>query len=110
MEVYIDDMLVKSLEAEDHIAHLQKAFSTLRKYNMKLNHVKCSFGVSSGKFQGYIVTHWGIKANPDQMRAIHAIPSPQNVKEVQRLTGRMAALSRFISSLSGKSHVFFEDL
>lgn len=60
MEVYIDDMLVKSLEAEDHISHLQQAFSTLRKYNMKLNPAKCSFDVSFGKFLGYIVTHRGI--------------------------------------------------
>ena len=52
MKVYINDMLVKSLEAEDHISHLQQAFSTLRKYNMKLNPTKCSFGVSSGKFLG----------------------------------------------------------
>ncbi|XP_048605619.1 uncharacterized protein LOC125583099 [Brassica napus] len=110
MEVYIDDMLVKSLEAEDHISHLQQAFSTLRKYNMKLNPAKCSFGVSSGKFLGYIVTHRGIEANPEQIRAIHSIPSPKNVKEVQNLTGRMAALSRFISRLSDKSHAFFGTL
>ena len=64
MEIYIDDMLVKSLEAEDHISHLQQAFCTLRKYNMKLNPAKCSFGVSSGKFFGYIITHRGIEANP----------------------------------------------
>ena len=110
MEVYIDDMLVKSLEAEDHISHLQQAFSTLRRYNMKLNPSKCSFGVSSGKFLGYIVTHRGIEANPEQIKAIHSIPSPRNVKEVQKLTGRMAALSRFISRLSDKSHAFFETL
>ncbi|KAL0707426.1 hypothetical protein Bca4012_073852 [Brassica carinata] len=110
MEVYIDDMLVKSLEAEDHISHLQHAFSTLRKYNMKLNPAKCSFGVSFGKFQGYIVTHRGIEANPEQIRAIHSIPSPRNVKEVHKLTGRMVALSRFISMLSDKSHAFFETL
>ncbi|CAA7047599.1 unnamed protein product, partial [Microthlaspi erraticum] len=110
MEVYIDDMLVKSLVAEDHIMHLQQAFATLRKYNMKLNPTKCSFGVSSGKFLGYIVTHRGIEANPDQIRAIQVIPSPKNVKEVQKLTGRMAALSRFISRLSDRSHTFFAAL
>ena len=110
MEVYIDDMLVKSLEAEDHISHLQKTFSTLRKYNMKLNPVKCSFGVSSGKFLGYIVTHRGIEANPEQIRAIHSIPSLKNVKEVEKLTTRMAALSRFISRLSDKFHSFFGNL
>ncbi|XP_056850784.1 uncharacterized protein LOC130500096 [Raphanus sativus] len=102
--------LVKSLDAEDHISHLQQAFTTLRNYNMKLNPSKCSFGVSSGKFLGYIVSHRGIEANPEQVRAIQVIPSPRNVKEVQRLTGRMAALSRFISRLSDKSHAFFETL
>ena len=97
MKVYIDDILVKSMEAEDHISHLQQAFPTLRKYNMKLNPAKCSFGASSGKFLRYIVTHRGIEANPKQIRAIHSIPSLKKVKEVQKLTGRMAALSRFIS-------------
>ena len=110
MEVYIDDMLVKSLEAEDHIYHLEQAFSTLRIYNMKLNPAKCSFGVSSGKFLGHIITHRCIEANPEQIRAIHLIPSPKNVKDVQKLTGRIAALSRFISRLSDKSHAFFGTL
>lgn len=77
---------------------------------MKLNPAKFSFGVSSGKFVGYIVTQRGIEANPEQIRAIHVIPSPRNVKEVQRLTGRMVALSRFIIRLSDKSHAFFEAL
>lgn len=71
MEVYIDDMLVKPLEAEDHILHLHQAFCTLRKYHMKLNPAKCSFGVSSGKFLAYIVTRRGIKANRE-------IPPPRN--------------------------------
>ena len=107
MEVYIDDMLGKSLEAEDHISHLQQAFSTIQKYNLNLNPAKCSFGINSGKFLGYIVTHRGIEDNPTQIRSIHSIPSPKNVKEVQKLTGRMAALSRFISSHSHNSHAFF---
>lgn len=77
---------------------------------MKLNPSKCSFGVSSWKFLGYIVTHMGIEANPEQVRAIQVIPSPRNVKEVQILMGRMAALSRFISRLSDKSHAYFETL
>ncbi|WZZ27514.1 hypothetical protein YC2023_010915 [Brassica napus] len=109
MEVYIDDRLVKSLESEDHISHLQKDFSTLSKYNMMLNPAKCSFGVSSGKFLGYIVNR-GIEANPEQIRATHSILSPKDVKEVQKLTGRMAALSRFITRLSDKSHAFFGTL
>ncbi|XP_013608052.1 PREDICTED: uncharacterized protein LOC106314775 [Brassica oleracea var. oleracea] len=77
---------------------------------MKLNPTKCSFGVSSSNFLGYIVTHRGIKANPEKIRAIHSIPTPKNVKEVQKLTGRMSTLSRFISILSDKSHAFFGTL
>ena len=77
---------------------------------MKLNPSKCSFGVSFGNFLGYIVTHRVIEANPEHIRAINAIPARQNVKEVQRLTGRMAAQSRFISRLSDKYHAFFEAL
>ena len=77
---------------------------------MKLNPTMCSFGVSSGKFLGYIVTHRGIEANPKQIRAIHSISSLNNVKEVQKLTGRMAALNRFISRPSDKSHALFGTL
>ncbi|XP_038699702.1 uncharacterized protein LOC119997000 [Tripterygium wilfordii] len=100
MEVYIDDMLVKSLVADQHLEHLQQAFDLLIKYNMKLNPSKCSFGVASGKFLGYMVTKRGIEANPDQIRSILNIPSPTCVKDIQRLNGRVTALSRFISRSS----------
>ncbi|XP_038688375.1 uncharacterized protein LOC119987518 [Tripterygium wilfordii] len=110
MEVYIDDMLVKSLVAEQHLHHLQQAFDLLIKYGMKLNPTKCSFGVTAGKFLGYIVTQRGIEANPDQIRAILDLPSPKCVKEVQKLTGRVAALNRFVSRSSEKCHQFFTTL
>ena len=70
MEVYIDDMLIKSTTAELHIAHLSEAFQILRNYNMKLNPAKCAFGVSAGKFLGFIVNHRGIEANPDKIKAV----------------------------------------
>ena len=66
MEVYIDDMLVKSLLEQQHIEHLRQSFDILDKYGMKLNLTKCSFGVSSGKFQGYLVTQRGVEVNLDQ--------------------------------------------
>ena len=110
MEVYIDDMLVKSLVATDHIKHLEQAFEVLKKYNMKLNPAKCSFGVTSGKFLGYLVTKRGIEANPDQIRSVLNIASPRCVKDVQKLTRRLAALSRFISKYSEKSRLFFDTL
>ena len=110
MEVYIDDMLVKSTTTELHIAHLSEAFQILRNYNMKLNPTKCAFGVSVGKFLGFIVNHREIKANPDKIKAVLDMPSPSGIKEVQCLTGRIAALSRFISRASDKCHPFFQVL
>ena len=102
MEVYIDDMLVKSTTVELHIAHLSEAFQILRNYNMKLNTAKCAFGVSAGKFLGFIVNHRGIEANPDKIKAVLDMPSPSGIKEVQQLTGRIAALSQFVSRASDK--------
>ena len=110
MEVYIDDMLVKSLLAEQHLDHLRQAFEVLQKYDMKLNPTKCSFGVAAGKFLGYMVTQRGIEANPDQIRSIMNLQSPACIRDVQRLTGRVAALSRFISRSSEKCHLFFSTL
>ncbi|XP_056854530.1 uncharacterized protein LOC130503980 [Raphanus sativus] len=108
MEVYIDDMLVKSLRADNHLAHLKECFAILNKYGMKLNPAKCTFGVSSGEFLGYIVTQRGIEANPKQISAVLNLPSPRNCREVQRLTGRIAALNRFISRSTDKCLPFYD--
>ena len=84
LEVYIDDMLVKSTTAELHITHLSGAFQILREYNMKLNPAKCVFGVSAGKFLDFIVNNRGIEANPDKIKVVLEMPPPSNIKEVQR--------------------------
>ncbi|KAL0428288.1 UNVERIFIED_CONTAM: Pro-Pol polyprotein [Sesamum latifolium] len=97
VEVYADDMLVKSKKAEDHIADLEETFAVLRKYRLKLNPAKCAFGVQGGHFLGFMVTQRGIEANPLKIKAILDMKAPACVNEVQRLTGRIAALSRFIS-------------
>ena len=110
MEVYIDDMLVKSKKADDHIQHLQQTFEVLREHGMKLNPTKCSFGVLAGKFLGYIITQRGIEACLEQVKAIINIQSPKNLKEVQKLTGRIAALNRFISKSSDRCHLFLQCL
>ena len=94
MEVYIDDMLVKSTTVELHIAHLSEAFQILREYNMKLNPAKCAFGVSAGKFLGFIVNNRGIEANPDKIKVVLNMPPSSNIKEVQRLTRRRADIFR----------------
>ena len=107
MEVYIDDMLVKD---DLHIAHLSEVFQILRNYNMKLNPAKCAFGVSAGKFLGFIVNHRGIEANPDKIKTVLDMLSPSGIKEVQGLTGRIATLSRFVSRASDKCQPFFQVL
>ena len=110
MEVCIVDMLVKSLKATDHIAHLKEVFGILRKHQMILNPSKCILGVCSGKFLGFLVTKRGIKANPDQIQALLAMSSPKNIHEVQQLTGRVAALNKFGSKLVDKCLPFFKIL
>ena len=97
VEVYIDDMVVKSKLVSEHVEDLTSIFEVLREHKLRLNASKCSFGVGSGKFLGYMVTHRGIEVNPDQIKAINNLQPPQNLKEVQKLTGMMAALNRFIS-------------
>ena len=77
VEVYVDDMLVKSLDEGKHLDDLQETFDTLRQYNMKLNPNKCAFMVSSGKFLGFMVSHRGIEANPDKIQAILDIKPPR---------------------------------
>ena len=110
MEMYIDDMLVKSTTAELHIAHLSEAFQILREYNMKLNPAKCAFEVSAGKFLGFIVNNQGIEANSDKIKVVLDLPPPSSIKEVQRLTGRIATLSRFVSRANDKCQPFFQVL
>ncbi|KAL0384983.1 UNVERIFIED_CONTAM: Transposon Ty3-G Gag-Pol polyprotein [Sesamum radiatum] len=99
MEVYIDDMLVKSQKKEHHINDLTECFEILKKFGMKLNPSKCTFGVRGGKFLGFMVSQRGIEANPEKIEAIINMQPPGTTKEVQKLTGRIAALNRFISSL-----------
>ncbi|PKU85753.1 RNA-directed DNA polymerase [Dendrobium catenatum] len=110
MEVYVDDMLVKSLEKSQHISNLEQCFRLLRRYNMRLNPTKCTFGVASGKFPGFMVTHRGIEANPEKIMALRDMVPPKNIKEVQRLNGRIAALSRFLARSGDKYLPFFKIL
>ena len=82
VKVYIDDMIVKSKLVSEHLADLSNIFEILRRHKLRLNASKCSFGMGSGKFLGYMVTHRGIEVNPDQIRAINSLQPPRNPKEV----------------------------
>ena len=110
MEVYIDDMLIKSVKSELHITHLAEAFQVLKSYNMKLNPSKCAFGVSAGKFLAFILNSRGIEANPNKIKVVLNMLPPSNIKDIQRLTGRIAVLSRFVSRASDKCQPFFQVL
>ena len=88
--------------------NLKEIFSTLRKYNMKLNPAKCVFAVALGKFLGFMVSQRGIEANPDKEKAIIEVESPKIVKEVQSLTGKVAALNKFVSRATDKCMPFFK--
>ena len=107
MEVYIDDMLVKSKKLPDHTTHLQQEFELLMAYGMKLNPTKCAFGVSVGWFLGFMMTQRGIEVNPAQLKAILESPAPSSRKGVQQLTGRLVALGWFISRFTDRLKPFF---
>ncbi|XP_075515931.1 uncharacterized protein LOC142550751 [Primulina tabacum] len=107
VEVYVDDILIKSKNSADLIEDLRETFATLRSYGLKLNPQKCTFGVRSGKFLGYMVTERGIEANPEKVKVIQSMTPPGNLQEVQKLAGRIAALSRFISRAAHRSLPFF---
>ena len=110
MEVYIDDILVKSAVAQVHFTHLDHTFSILRETNMMLNPRKCTFAVKAGKFLGFIVSQGGIEANSEKIQAILNMGSPRRGKEVQMLTGYIAALNRFVSRSTDKCLLFFNVL
>ena len=102
VQVYVDDMLVKSLQENDHLSNLQETFDTLRAYNMKLNPNKCVFRVTVGKFLGFMVSQRGIEVNLEKIRAIMELAPPKIVKEVQSLNGKIAALNKFVSRATDK--------
>ena len=111
VQVYFDDMLVKSQREDDHLQDLKETFGTFHSYNMKLNPSKCAFGVTAGKFLGFMVSQRGNKANPNNIRArVEMPPSPKNVREVQSLNGKVAALNRFVSRVTDKCLLFFHTL
>ncbi|XP_068476567.1 uncharacterized protein [Phaseolus vulgaris] len=107
---YVDDMVVASRDKAQHVADLEELFVTISKYHLKLNPEKYVFGVEAGRFLGFMLTERGIEANPDKCIAIIAMRSPTSVKEVQQLTGWMAALSRFVSAGGEKGHPYFQCL
>ncbi|XP_061364982.1 uncharacterized protein LOC133308378 [Gastrolobium bilobum] len=108
VEVYIDDMIVKSINSAVHIEDLEQTFQKLRQHNICLNPAKCAFGVQAGKFIGFMLTHRGIEANPDKCRAVLEMKPPASKKEIQQLTGRLASLTRFLPRSAETTLPFFK--
>lgn len=102
MDVYVDDMVVQSSDVVQHILHLEEVFRQVRKYRMRLNPARCTFGVAAGKFMGFMLMSRGIEANPDKCEVVLQIRSPHTLKEIQRLIGRLTALSQFIPKLTDR--------
>jgi hypothetical protein len=108
VEVYVDDIVVKTKRRSTLVEDLTLVFDRLRATRTKLNPNKCVFGVSAGKLLGFLVSYRGIEANPEQIKAIEAMRPPARIKDVQKLTGSLAALSRFISRLAERVLPFFK--
>src|SRR3954452_21623000 len=103
IHVYIDDVVVKSARQGDLLADLEETFANLRKYKIKLNPGKCTFSVPAGQLLGYVVSKRGIEANPTKIDTIARLGKPECLRDVQKLAGRVAALSRFIPRLGEKA-------
>ncbi|KAM2295871.1 hypothetical protein ACFX1S_035611 [Malus domestica] len=110
VEVYVDDMLVKSKHVDQHITNLSKTFTILKKYQMRLNLNKCAFGVGFGKFLGFMISLRGIEANPEKIKTIVDMKEPVTSKDIQSLTSKVAALTRFISKATDRCAHFFKAL
>ncbi|CAL9012218.1 unnamed protein product [Prunus brigantina] len=102
VEVYIDDVVVKSPSKADHVGHLRQAFNRMRAHGLKMNPKKCGFGVTTGNFLDFLVHQRGIEVDKSKATAIMAAPPPRTKKELQFFLGKVNFLRRFISSFAGK--------
>jgi hypothetical protein len=108
VEAYVDDVVIKTRNSSTLIDDLEETFASLREYHWKLNPNKCVFGVPSGKLLGFIISHCGIEDNPEKISAITSMKAPTSIKDVQKLTGCMVTLNRFISKLGERGLPFFK--
>ena len=107
IHVYVDDIAVMTKTKDKLLDDLRETFASLRAFNIKLNPLKCVFGVPTGKLLGFIISHRGIEVNPEKIKAVLEIKRLVCLKDVPRLTGSAAAVSRFISRLGDKALPLF---
>src|SRR6266498_2054687 len=108
IEAYVDDVVIKSRVKEDLISDLSEMFTNLRCFRWKLNPEKCVFGVPSGKLLGFIVSYHGIETIPEKLKDIFRMNSPTALKDIQKVTGCMAALSHFVFRLGERAMPFYK--
>jgi hypothetical protein len=106
VEVYINDIVVKSVKDDSHLAVLRLVFKMMRRYKLKMNPLKFAFGVLAGKFLGFIVHEKGIEIDPKKIEAIRSVKEPTCKKDLQKLLGKVNYLRRFICNLFGKVNAF----
>ena len=108
IEVFVDDMISRSQTEEEHLDHLHKLFKRLKKYKLRLNLNKCTFGVRSGKLLGFIVSNKGIEVDPAKVKDIQEMPVPHSEKEVRAFLGHLNYIARFISHLTATCEPIFK--
>ena len=100
IEVYVDNMIVKSRDRVDHLAALERFFERIRQFRLRLNPKKCTFGVTSGKLLGYMVSERGIEVDLDKIKAILDMPAPRIEREIRGFLGRIQYINKFIARLT----------
>ena len=106
LEVYIDDIVIKSAGLDSHLADLRLALERMHRYGLKMNPLKCAFGVSAGKFLGFIIHEKGIEIDPKRIEAMRKVEAPTCKKDLQKFLGKVNYVRRFISNLSRKIDAF----
>jgi hypothetical protein len=108
VDIYIDDVVVKSASAEGHLGDLRQVLERTRKFGLRMNPKKCAFGVSAGQFLGFLVHERGIEIGLKSQEAVKTMVPPTTKKELQQLIGKINFVRRFISNLSGRIEPFME--
>ena len=108
VEVYVDDMKMKSKNRESHITNLRKFFERIKEYRLRLNSQKCTFGVIVGKLLGFLVSDRGIEVDPSKIKAILEMLPPKSEKEIKGFLGRLQYINRFIAKLTSTYEPIFK--
>ena len=108
VEVYVDDMIMKSKDRENYTTNLRKFFERINEYKLRLNPQKCTFGVTARKLLGFLVSDRGIEVDPSKIKAILEMPPPKSGKEIRCFLGRLQYISRFIAKLTSTSEPIFK--